>query len=92
MYIGGVEHAILHLLYSRFLSKFLWKEGAYISKHGNGEPFKVLLTQVRFYDLASMKDFVLFSPFIYSFKFVLLLGNGAWSDVQGPSNTEILET
>ncbi|KAJ2356121.1 Leucyl-tRNA synthetase, mitochondrial, partial [Coemansia sp. RSA 2618] len=29
IYIGGVEHAILHLLYSRFISKFLWKTGAY---------------------------------------------------------------
>ncbi|KAJ2852590.1 Leucyl-tRNA synthetase, mitochondrial [Coemansia brasiliensis] len=29
LYIGGVEHAILHLLYSRFISKFLWKTGAY---------------------------------------------------------------
>ncbi|KAJ1731068.1 Leucyl-tRNA synthetase, mitochondrial [Coemansia biformis] len=29
IYIGGVEHAILHLLYARFVSKFLWKTGAY---------------------------------------------------------------
>ncbi|KAG0008298.1 hypothetical protein BGZ80_003606, partial [Entomortierella chlamydospora] len=55
VYIGGVEHAILHLLYSRFLSKFAWKTGLYgkgpeiESKEGlepgNGEPFKVLITQ-----------------------------------------------
>lgn len=44
LYIGGVEHAILHLLYSRFISKFLWKTGAYRGK-GCGEPFKRLLTQ-----------------------------------------------
>jgi leucyl-tRNA synthetase len=50
VYIGGVEHAILHLLYSRFFSKFLLKQGAYQTtpetKPGNGEPFNVLLTQV----------------------------------------------
>lgn len=49
IYIGGVEHAILHLLYSRFFSKFLLKQGAYTAapgiKPGNGEPFNVLLTQ-----------------------------------------------
>lgn len=50
IYIGGVEHAILHLLYSRFMSKFLFKNGAYsaseTTKPGNGEPFNILLTQV----------------------------------------------
>ncbi|KAK9763153.1 Leucyl-tRNA synthetase, mitochondrial [Basidiobolus ranarum] len=49
MYIGGVEHAILHLLYSRFLSKFMWKQNQYAQKPGaepgNGEPFNILLTQ-----------------------------------------------
>jgi leucyl-tRNA synthetase len=48
LYIGGVEHAILHLLYARFISKFLattslWPAGA--SKDIRGEPFKQLLTQ-----------------------------------------------
>jgi leucyl-tRNA synthetase len=46
LYVGGVEHAILHLLYARFISKFLtstdtWAEGV----HVNGEPFKQLITQ-----------------------------------------------
>ncbi|KAF7720817.1 hypothetical protein EC973_005995 [Apophysomyces ossiformis] len=49
IYIGGIEHAILHLLYSRFLSKFLFKSGAYsatpTTQPGNGEPFNILLTQ-----------------------------------------------
>jgi leucyl-tRNA synthetase len=40
-YIGGVEHAILHLLYSRFITKVLCDMG-YI---GFNEPFKRLFTQ-----------------------------------------------
>ncbi|KAF2826139.1 leucyl-tRNA synthetase [Ophiobolus disseminans] len=46
LYVGGVEHAILHLLYARFISKFLasttvWPEGKLV----NGEPFQQLITQ-----------------------------------------------
>ncbi|MEO9655044.1 leucine--tRNA ligase [Marinomonas sp.] len=40
-YIGGVEHAILHLLYSRFFHKLLRDAGLVNSD----EPFKRLLTQ-----------------------------------------------
>lgn len=40
-YIGGVEHAILHLLYSRFFTKIL-RDLGYLSIN---EPFKNLLTQ-----------------------------------------------
>lgn len=40
-YIGGVEHAILHLLYSRFFMKVLYDLG-YVDYD---EPFKNLLTQ-----------------------------------------------
>ncbi|MHB8158519.1 MAG: leucine--tRNA ligase [Desulfocucumaceae bacterium] len=40
-YIGGVEHAILHLLYSRFFTKFLFDIGLV----PNEEPFTRLLTQ-----------------------------------------------
>ena len=40
-YIGGVEHAILHLLYSRFFTRAMRKTG-----HANiDEPFKGLFTQ-----------------------------------------------
>ena len=40
-YIGGIEHAILHLLYSRFFTKLLRDEGIINSS----EPFTNLLTQ-----------------------------------------------
>jgi leucyl-tRNA synthetase len=41
-YVGGVEHAILHLLYSRFFMKALKKTNPKIETH---EPFKGLFTQ-----------------------------------------------
>ena len=40
-YIGGIEHAILHLLYARFYHKLMRDEGLVNSD----EPFKRLLTQ-----------------------------------------------
>ncbi|HWK52732.1 MAG TPA: leucine--tRNA ligase [Hyphomicrobiales bacterium] len=40
-YIGGIEHAILHLLYARFFHKLLRDEGLVKTD----EPFKRLLTQ-----------------------------------------------
>ncbi len=48
IYVGGVEHAILHLLYARFISKFLattslWPSGG--GPENKGEPFKRLITQ-----------------------------------------------
>lgn len=42
-YIGGVEHAILHLLYSRFFTKVLRDMGFFPAELA--EPFKNLLTQ-----------------------------------------------
>ena len=41
IYIGGIEHAVLHLLYSRFFTKFL-KDIGLVSVD---EPFEKLLTQ-----------------------------------------------
>jgi len=41
LYIGGAEHAVGHLLYSRFWTKFLFDKG-YISFN---EPFKKLINQ-----------------------------------------------
>jgi leucyl-tRNA synthetase len=40
-YVGGIEHAILHLLYSRFFTKFLKDRGLI----NFDEPFENLLTQ-----------------------------------------------
>lgn len=41
LYIGGQEHAVLHLLYARFWHKFLYDKGIVSSK----EPFKKLFHQ-----------------------------------------------
>lgn len=41
LYVGGVEHAILHLLYARFITKFLHDLGLL----SFDEPFKRLFTQ-----------------------------------------------
>ncbi len=40
-YIGGVEHAVMHLLYSRFITKVLYDAGLVPTD----EPFRNLLTQ-----------------------------------------------
>ena len=41
LYVGGAEHAVGHLLYSRFWTKFLFD----IGKISFDEPFKKLLNQ-----------------------------------------------
>jgi len=43
IYVGGVEHAILHLLYARFMTKFLHSEQLLDSCV---EPFSKLIVQV----------------------------------------------
>ena len=41
LYVGGAEHAVLHLLYARFWHKVLFDSGLVITK----EPFQKLLHQ-----------------------------------------------
>jgi leucyl-tRNA synthetase len=43
-YVGGIEHAILHLLYSRFWSKVM-RDLELVSYNDSAEPFANLLTQ-----------------------------------------------
>ncbi|WBW70606.1 mitochondrial leucine-tRNA ligase [Schizosaccharomyces osmophilus] len=45
IYIGGIEHSILHLLYSRFLSKVMHDIGLWKNDSLNNEPFTRLITQ-----------------------------------------------
>ncbi len=40
-YIGGIEHAVMHLIYARFITKFLYDLG--LTKHK--EPFRKLMNQ-----------------------------------------------
>lgn len=40
--LGWIEHAILHLLYARFINRFLMKQ---LGVSGRDEPFKQLITQ-----------------------------------------------
>ena len=47
IYIGGIEHAILHLLYARFIYKFLMTSPLFPTSSASErhEPFKRLITQ-----------------------------------------------
>jgi leucyl-tRNA synthetase len=49
VYLGGVEHAILHLLYARFIYKFLVREGLVAQADGEdtvpAEPFRQVICQ-----------------------------------------------
>jgi len=44
-YVGGVEHAVLHLLYARFYHKLMRDMGLFDGEKVGDEPFKNLLTQ-----------------------------------------------
>jgi len=44
-YVGGIEHAVLHLLYARFITKALYK----LKKINFNEPFKALFNQGMIY-------------------------------------------
>ena len=44
-YVGGIEHAILHLLYARFFNKLIRDVSSAGGVHIADEPFKKLLTQ-----------------------------------------------
>ncbi|KAI9207671.1 leucine-tRNA ligase precursor, mitochondrial [Polychytrium aggregatum] len=45
LYVGGVEHSIMHLLYARFVGKFLHRQGVWAGSSTDGEPFQKLLAQ-----------------------------------------------
>lgn len=61
-YIGGVEHAVQHLLYARFFVKALKKCGYIDSASYNDEPFDQLMTQGMVCNTAYKREDGVFVP------------------------------
>ncbi|WP_409996014.1 leucine--tRNA ligase [Cyanobium sp. ATX 6E8] len=79
-YVGGIEHAILHLLYSRFFTKVLRDRGLL----GFDEPFARLLTQ------GMVQGITYKNP--HSGKYIAPADVADPSDPRDPITGEVLET
>jgi leucyl-tRNA synthetase len=79
-YVGGIEHAILHLLYSRFFTKVLRDRGLL----GFDEPFQQLLTQ------GMVQGITYKNP--HSGKYIAPADVADPSDPRDPVTGEVLET
>ena len=79
-YVGGIEHAILHLLYSRFFTKVLRDRGLL----GFDEPFTRLLTQ------GMVQGITYKNP--HTGKYIAPAGVADASDPRDPVSGEVLET
>ena len=79
-YVGGIEHAILHLLYSRFFTKVLRDRGLL----GFDEPFSRLLTQ------GMVQGITYKNP--HSGKYIAPADVADPSDPRDPATGEVLDT
>ena len=85
LYVGGAEHAVLHLLYSRFWHKVLYDVGVVHTK----EPFQKLLNpgmilgySYRYYD-DNLSDDSSVTPRVYPASAVRLVGETAFAADSG---------
>ncbi|MBM5783444.1 MAG: leucine--tRNA ligase [Cyanobacteria bacterium K_DeepCast_35m_m1_288] len=79
-YVGGIEHAILHLLYSRFFTKVLRDRGLL----GFDEPFQRLLTQ------GMVQGITYKNP--HTGKYIAPADVADPTDPRDPASGEVLET